>query len=182
VSKKNFNQLLRSRSNRFLFIAFCGFITTSSAYSYLTVRNQKPTDWYYYTVEDGRTLDGHFRSINRDTLPTVFMEENTTYALFQNRCSIEILEKIHDTPVWLTYREVSLCNTAALKPDNFAMATTTFEKEVDDRFFKYFSDLVFSYASNLGIALVAWICLVACLQIWIWIAKGDSNKSQNNFR
>lgn len=96
-----------------------------------------PSEWYFYTQGQGAQLDVRSPTgraiVDAAPIPKLSHPAYRSGLIdYQNRCGFEQLIARRATPLSSTFRNVTLCNSAALDKEQFDIAEKYFRQQVDD--------------------------------------------------
>jgi len=70
------------------------------------------------------------------------------------------------------YRGVSLCNFGAYDQENLKLATKTFNKEVDEEYSRFYSDIIEDLFRNIFIGTSIWLATFFAFNTIQWVLSG----------
>jgi hypothetical protein len=171
-------RLLQTKVSRFLFVALMVLLVAAIAVWYGRSRYIHPTDWYFWTQDADAGID--IRSptrramIDTDFTPIASWSESRV-KLFEDRCDVSRLLATSRASVVTTdaeWRHVTLCNPAALKGEQFEIASGYFRTRVDELYSQMYFEMAWDLSSYIVGALAVWVVLLSGLRIGSWVKAG----------
>jgi hypothetical protein len=143
-----------------------------------------PTEFYYWTQGDEAGID--IRSPTRraivemDAVPLVYHPNYREAGInMTRRCNIGS-QQVTGGPLLMgaLWRDVQLCNAAALKEEQFTVANSYFRFLVDEHYSRMHAEMAIDLIKYLCAALLMWLSLLLLWWLYTWIASAPTAKQK----
>ncbi len=169
------NFSLEKRENRILIVATVALLVLLIVRGYQNFVIFKPFYWYHFTQTDQERLNAPTRIrdgiTDQELIPRPQYAPGL-YAMYEARCGDKILELRGSNPKFEIYRDVRLCNSAALTGHKFEIARNEFRQFIDSQYANYYKDIIFVFIENFFILLVFLLIFKSSSNLLKWIIRG----------
>jgi len=161
------SHIFHSRSGRFFVVLMLSCFLTSSFYQIKHTKLTHPEKWYFITI-DSKELDAHSIS-GRKMIEMHSTSED--WILASKHC--ELNESLFHKPIKAEYKNLTLCNTAAQKKNDFDISNQFFRSRVDDLYREFYKSLFSRTFSGILYGFTAWSLFLLLFLVIRWIMNGS---------